>query len=1703
MRKSGLCLLLFIHSLYIIAQGPSCLNATPFCTGSNSSFSAATNVPAPTGAYFDCLWTQPNPAWYILEISSPGLLTINIQGIGPGGGTNDIDFICWGPFTDPTTMCNQLTAANVEDCSYNPTWNEFCNITSASVGDYYVLLITNYSNSAGSINLSTTGNATTDCCISGDAGIDNNISRCDSDVSFNMISQLGGSPLSGGAWYNPLNISCSSTFNPASSSSGTYSYIVQGNPLPGAPASTSCPNDTSFLAITVHTSPIVTLATFSNLCDNENAITLTSGVPAGGTYSGVGINANIFTPNINVLGNNTITYNYTDANGCSNSATQNITVNASPFASATTTNATCNGLTDGSATLTISGGTPSYTTNWGGNNPTALSAGNYGYTVTDINGCAFSDSIIIYEPGIFTASVNTTNVSCNGANNGTASVQLQGSSSPAGTVSTLSYCASTPGSTTASTIDNVQLLGDIVSINNNTAGICDQYEDYTNLFADVTEGQPYTIDVDLGDCSNNYSSGGKVYIDWNIDGDFNDPGEEVGVIPYGPASSASISITVPFSGAYGATRMRIVSQFLNNVPVSSIGPCDVGVMANPVYIQPWFGATEDYSIVISAANITATYIWSNGLTTDSISGLSAGSYMVDITNANGCTITDSVSISQPEAITANAVVTNTSCYGVNDGIATITINGGIPNYTINVLNYTQTLLAGLNTFTTPPLLAIGTYYYSVVDSNNCILNDTVTISSPIQIATTTNITDCDNYLWNTVNFTSSGLITDTLTANNGCDSIATVNLTINNSSTSLETRTECDSYLWNGITCTTSGNYSYNTINAVGCDSIASLDITVNYSTSTLNSITSCDNYLWSINNQNYTNSGIDTMNSTNNNGCPHVDSLILLINYSNSSNDTIMSCNSYIWNGVNYTTSGAYSNTLINASGCDSIANLALTIADTTGFKINTSVCDSFIWPTTGITYTNTGIFTYTSVNLNTGCPNIDTLDLIIMPNTSSLNSITNCDSHLWNGNIYTTSGIFSDTLINGNGCDSIAMLNLTINNSSGGLDAQVHCDSYIWVDGITYTASNNNATWTYTNASGCDSVVTLDLTINASNYGSQTISSCNSYDWNGQVIYTTGVYTQTLYNLFGCDSVATLNLVVSDTTTSFAAINACNNYTWSVNGTTYNTSGAYIDLSANAMGCVHIDSLILAVNYNSGSYSNVTECDSYLWNNQLLTLTGIYDSLFINSNGCDSLATLNLTINNSSSSDFSITACNEYTWNTAIYPISGTYTQIFPNSIGCDSMATLNLTIIAGSLDITTTISVNHVNCFNLNNGKIQLFPNGGIPPYSYNWSSGETSSYINNLDTGLYSFTILDSLNCSLDSSVTITQPAEIQAILSLTDDTICRYESSEIIIDIINASTNLFTIIIEDSIQKSYMIDSLGLVLPAHIPIALTPNYNSNITLISITDENGCSNTTINPTPIIVNQLPNLNLQLTDICSGTPSFNFPIDSVNEGTPLGGNYFIDNVNTAFFDVENLKSGAYSIRYEYTDLTTLCFNTIEKIININPMPTASFKFSPQPADMENPNIYFRNISAEIIGSIWNLGDGTIVNDSLTLWHTYTDTGKYIITYIVNNQFNCTDTLIDSLRINPIYQSFIPNSFTPNDDDINDVFKPNIMGERNYIMTIFNKWGEKIFEAENEGWDGKKSGQYVQHGAYSYSIVVTDFKNKPFKYTGIIRLLK
>lgn len=144
----------------------------------------------------------------------------------------------------------------------------------------------------------------------------------------------------------------------------------------------------------------------------------------------------------------------------------------------------------------------------------------------------------------------------------------------------------------------------------------------------------------------------------------------------------------------------------------------------------------------------------------------------------------------------------------------------------------------------------------------------------------------------------------------------------------------------------------------------------------------------------------------------------------------------------------------------------------------------------------------------------------------------ITDCDSHTWiNGVTYTSSNnTATDTLSNVIGCDSIVTLNLTINYSNTGTDVINACDSHTWIDGVTYTSSNNTATYTLTNASGCDSTVTLNLTINYSNTGTDVITDCGSHTWINGITYTSSNNTAsfTMSNSTGCDSVITLNLTI-----------------------------------------------------------------------------------------------------------------------------------------------------------------------------------------------------------------------------------------------------------------------------------------------------------------------------------------------------------------------------------------------------------------------------------------------------------------------------------------------------------------------------------------------------------------------------------------------
>ncbi|PHR49568.1 MAG: hypothetical protein COA32_00120 [Fluviicola sp.] len=186
---------------------------------------------------------------------------------------------------------------------------------------------------------------------------------------------------------------------------------------------------------------------------------------------------------------------------------------------------------------------------------------------------------------------------------------------------------------------------------------------------------------------------------------------------------------------------------------------------------------------------------------------------------------------------------------------------------------------------------------------------------------------------------------------------------------------------------------------------------------------------------------------------------------------------------------------------------------------------------------------------------------------------SVSECSSYTWstNGQIYTQSGIYTEVLTNQSGLDSTVTLNLTINQSTSSSETVTNCDSYIWsADGQTYSQTGQYTT-VLTNTEGCDSTVTLDLTISNSNSSTETIVACDNYNWNanGQIYSQSGNYSSILTNSAGCDSTVSLNLTINSSSSLTETTVACESFTWSTNSQTYTQTGQYSEVFTNQAGC------------------------------------------------------------------------------------------------------------------------------------------------------------------------------------------------------------------------------------------------------------------------------------------------------------------------------------------------------------------------------------------------------------------------------------------------------------------------------------------------------------------------------------------------------
>ncbi len=718
-----------------------------------------------------------------------------------------------------------------------------------------------------------------------------------------------------------------------------------------------------------------------------------------------------------------------------------------------------------------------------------------------------------------------------------------------------------------------------------------------------------------------------------------------------------------------------------------------------------------------------SYTWIDGVTYTS----SNSSATYTLTNAAGCDSVVTLNLTINSPTTGTDIQTACNSYTWIDGVTYTSSNSSA--------TYSLTNAAGCD---------------SVVTLN-------LTINSP---TTGTDIqTACNSYTWiDGVTYTSSNnSATYSLTNAAGCDSVVTLNLTINSPTTGTDIQTACNSYTWiDGVTYTSSNNSAtYTLTNAAGCDSVVTLNLTINSPTTGTDIQTACNSYTW-IDGVTYTSSNSSaTYSLTNAAGCDSVVTLNLTINSPTTGTDIQTACNSYTWiDGVTYTSSNSSATySLTNAAGCDSVVTLNLTInSPTTGTDIQTA-CNSYTW-IDGVTYTSSNnSATYTLTNA-AGCDSVVTLNLTINSPTTGTDIQTACNSYTWiDGVTYTSSNNSATyTLTNAAGCDSVVTLNLTINSPTTGTDIQTACNSYTWIDGVTYTSSNSSATYSLTNAAGCDSVVTLNLTINSPTTGTDIQTACNSYTWIDGVTYTSSnnSATYTLTNAAGCDSVVTLNLTINSPTTGTDIQTACNSYTW-IDGVTYTSSNNSATYTlTNAAGCDSVVTLNLTINSPTTGTDIQTACNSYTWIDGV-TYTSSNNSAtytLTNAAGCDSVVTLNLTINSPTTGTDIQTACNSYTWIDGVTYTSSnnSATYTLTNAAGCDSVVTLNLTI--ESIDDSVVLSA------------LTIY---ALPGYdSYQWyectsngymmMSNETNDSISITANGDYAV-VINNNNCS-DTSDCVT-------------------------------------------------------------------------------------------------------------------------------------------------------------------------------------------------------------------------------------------------------------------------------------------------------------------------------------------------------------
>ena len=773
------------------------------------------------------------------------------------------------------------------------------------------------------------------------------------------------------------------------------------------------------------------------------------------------------------------------------------------------TDVSCNGGTNGTATVIASGGS-NYTYAWNTNpvqtgaSANNLSAGTYLVTVTAGCSATTTATVTINEPSSLVGSV-TSSAACIGSN-GQINISASGGTAP--------YMYSSDGINFQSSNNFIFPPGNYVIRIKDFAGCIDSVQatidalPFSNSSFTASACSAYTLPWG----TQVTSSGIYVHTYQGINGCDSIVTANISISPV-VSSSQSLNICsneLPFTW----NGQGIIAAGIYKDTLISQSGCD-SIVTLTLAVNPVVFSTTNHVVCQSQL----PYVW-NGISINA-----AGSYSDTLTSQGGC---DSVATL---LLNVNPVVTSTSIQTYCQSWLPFTWNGQV-------------------------ITAAGTYTANLVSSTGC--DSIVSLQLNVMQEVTDTITQviCQSqlpYTWNGLVITQGGVYSDTFVSNASCDSIITLVLTVSPIVTSTTTQTLCQNqlpYTWNGQTITAAGIYTDTTTSQSGCDSIATLILTVSPLLTDTTSVSVCTSQLpYTWNGQNITAAGIYTDTTTSQSGCDSIATLILTVSPVLTDTTSVSVCTSqlpYTWNGQQITQAGTYSDTLSSGSGCDSIATLVLTVNPIVTSTTTQSVCQNqlpYIW--NGISIPAAGTYHDTLIS-QSGCDSIATLILNVNPVVTSTSIQTYCVNQLpitWNGQTISAAGNYTATLVSSNGCDSIANLQLNVSPILTSTVTEAICQTqlpYTWNGQVISQAGTY--THSFVSNAGCDSIATLILEIspsaNVTMTGADTIcqgeASIISFDITGNAPWTL-VYTDGT-NIYTIDSIMTspFQLSVSPATTT-----------------------------------------------------------------------------------------------------------------------------------------------------------------------------------------------------------------------------------------------------------------------------------------------------------------------------------------------------------------------------------------------------------------------------------------------------------------------------------------------------------------------------------------------------------------------------------------